>query len=100
MIILLLLQGFRVTLWIHPFINLECPSFSAASPYLVRDSKGLPGLTKWWQGNLAGYYDYTRSEAATWWTNRVLKLRTDFNFDGFKIDAVCINSKLYAELIF
>ena len=44
---------FRVTLWIHPFINLECPSwFTAATPpqsYMVRDTKGkqeigrLPG---------------------------------------------------------
>ena len=36
-------MGFRVTLWIHPFINQECESFSfAAFPpnmYLVRDPK-------------------------------------------------------------
>ena len=27
---------------------------------------------------------------ATWWSNRVLKLKSDFDFDGFKIDAVII----------
>lgn len=36
-------KGFRVTLWIHPFINLECQSFmEAAYPpnmFLVRDTK-------------------------------------------------------------
>ena len=35
--------GFRVTLWIHPFINLECNSFVTAtnptSVYVVRDPK-------------------------------------------------------------
>jgi len=56
-------KGFRVTLWIHPFINSECPSFPTASPYLVKNSSGQPGLTSWWQGNVAGYFDFTRSEA-------------------------------------
>ena len=36
--------GLRVTLWIHPFINLECSSwmYAAVPPqsYLVRDTKG------------------------------------------------------------
>ena len=36
-------SGFRVTLWIHPFINTECNSFNeAANPpnmFLVRDIK-------------------------------------------------------------
>ena len=81
------IQGFRVTLWIHPFINLECPSFSAASQHVVSDANGLPALTSWWQGNQAGYFDYTRPSAGDWWSSRILKLKTDFGFDGFKIDA-------------
>ena len=36
-------KGFRVTLWIHPFVNLECESFGIAtnptSVYVVRDPK-------------------------------------------------------------
>ncbi len=36
--------GFRVTLWIHPFVNLDCKSWlEAAIPpksYFVRDTKG------------------------------------------------------------
>ena len=55
--------GYRVTLWIHPFVNLECSSwYEAAIPpksYFVRDKKGkegighIPGLVWWWQGVLA-----------------------------------------------
>ena len=53
--------GFRVTLWIHPFVNLECSSWKNSiippifQPY-VKDKKGqkgignLPGLVYWWQG--------------------------------------------------
>ena len=36
-------KGFRTTLWIHPFINMECPSWKdvAFSPksYFIKDSK-------------------------------------------------------------
>ena len=35
----------------------------------------LPGLTWWWQGDLAGYIDFTNAEAVTWWTERLEKLR-------------------------
>jgi alpha-glucosidase (family GH31 glycosyl hydrolase) len=68
---------FRVTLWIHPFINLNCPSwYTAAVPatsFLVRDTNGkegighLPGLVWWWQGELAGYIDFTNPQAVHWW---------------------------------
>ena len=94
--------GFRVTLWIHPFINQECESFSyAANPpnmYLVRDPKSkyissdgtfggggmfgdyegvayLPGTTLWWQGFAAGYVDFTNSLAGQWWRDRLEFLR-------------------------
>ena len=55
--------GFRVTLWIHPFVNLECSSWKNSiippifQPY-VKDKKGqkgignLPGLVYWWQGKI------------------------------------------------
>ena len=85
-------MGFRVTLWIHPFVNLECPSFmEAANPpamYFVRDTKGkgwtidgwsgaanLPGLTWWWQGFAAGYVDFTNPEAVEWWSSRLAAIR-------------------------
>ena len=76
-----------MTLWIHPFINIECSTFSSAQTHVVQDAKGIPALTSWWQGEVAGYYDFTRQSAADWWTNRVLKIRTDYGFDGFKVDA-------------
>ena len=76
--------GFRVTLWIHPFINLECPSWMGAarpdSSFLVRDTKGkegignLPGLVWWWQGVLAGYIDFSNPAAVDWWRVRPIQV--------------------------
>lgn len=48
---------------------------------------GQPALTSWWQGNSAGYFDYTRQSAADWWSARIMKLSTDYGLDGFKVDA-------------
>ena len=94
--------GFRTSLWIHPFINVECESYSeAAYPpnmFLIRDPKSktvthngtfgedgifgdwegtawLPGTTLWWQGFSAGCVDFTNEEAARWWTDRLDTLR-------------------------
>ena len=40
--------GYRVTLWVHPFVNVECSSWnSVAVPpksYFVRDKKGKTGI--------------------------------------------------------
>lgn len=54
-------KGFRVTLWIHPFINKECePYFSQAlqKGYLVLDKNGNAS-TQWWNSGRgeAGYVD-------------------------------------------
>ena len=93
--------GFRTSLWIHPFINVECESYAeAAYPpnmFLIRDPKSkyitnngtfgddlfgdfegtgyLPGTTLWWQGFAAGYVDFTNDLAAQWWRDRLEILR-------------------------
>ena len=89
--------GFRVTLWIHPFINQECLSFgpAAAAGWLVRDTPvaswagegWLPGMAWCWAGRLAGYLDFTNAEVAQWWTDRLQLLRAEVGLDSFKFDA-------------
>ena len=54
---------------------------------MVQNEDGYPGITSWWQGSSAGYFDYSRQEAASWWSDRVRRLQTDFGFDSFKFDA-------------
>ena len=48
-------RGFRVTLWIHPFINRGCNdgqayNYAIAHNYVVRNTEGSYEST-WWQGN-------------------------------------------------
>lgn len=47
-------KGFRVTLWIHPFINKGCePAYSTAlnNSYFARDLEGRVQM-QWWQGKI------------------------------------------------
>ncbi|XP_050718543.1 myogenesis-regulating glycosidase-like isoform X2 [Eriocheir sinensis] len=82
-------EGFRVTLWIHPFINDDCPAFTYADQqgYLIKDSTGTTQLTHWWQGNSAGAVDFTNEDARSWWLQRILDLQQQTGIDSFKFDA-------------
>ncbi|XP_066944033.1 myogenesis-regulating glycosidase-like [Macrobrachium rosenbergii] len=82
-------EGFRVTLWIHPFINDDCESFSYADEkgYFVKDAQGVTQKTHWWQGLSAGIIDFTNPAAVTWWTQRLVDIQTSTGIDSFKFDA-------------
>ena len=81
-------KGFRVTLWIHPFINEGCePAYSQAlkAGYFVKNTQGEVRMA-WWQGNQAATIDFTNPKAVDWWVAR-LRLVLNSGIDGFKFDA-------------
>ncbi|MCL4140058.1 UNVERIFIED_CONTAM: hypothetical protein GTU68_009452 [Idotea baltica] len=82
-------MGYRVTLWIHPFINNDCESFEYASEngFFLKDENGETQLTSWWQGDAAGYIDFTNNFALTWWSLRLENLLAETGMDSFKFDA-------------
>nr|XP_045612251.1 myogenesis-regulating glycosidase-like isoform X3 [Procambarus clarkii] len=82
-------EGFRVTLWIHPFINDDCEAFAYADQhgYFVKDSEGQTSKTHWWQGSSAGIIDFSNTEAAAWWSQRLTDLQEQTGIDSFKFDA-------------
>jgi myogenesis-regulating glycosidase len=84
-------KGFRVTLWIHPFINKNCPAYykdALDNNRFVKDHKGNPE-TSWWcsERNGAGYIDFTKTEVAKWFNNRLKNIQTTAGIDSFKFDA-------------
>ena len=80
--------GFRVLLWVTPFVNQEANTFAglAGQGFLVprRDGHG-PALLKWW-GGTAGLVDITNPATRQWYRDQLLRLKNDFGVDGFKID--------------
>jgi hypothetical protein len=46
-------KGFRTTVWITPFANLDSEAFGEGTSkgyWLTDKSKSVPALVKWWQG--------------------------------------------------
>lgn len=83
-------NGFHVTLWIHPFINKDCSAYSdaKANGRFVADHKGNVD-TQWWNSGRgqAGYVDFTKTETAKWFSDRLKSLQQNAGIDSFKFDA-------------
>ncbi|XP_046486854.1 myogenesis-regulating glycosidase isoform X2 [Neodiprion pinetum] len=82
-------KGFRLTLWIHPFINEECePAYIEAlnNGYFVKNVYGEVRMA-WWQGQQAAAIDFTNPTAVEWWVQRLKYLQLTSGVDSFKFDA-------------
>ncbi|KAL7641347.1 UNVERIFIED_CONTAM: hypothetical protein RMT77_008486 [Armadillidium vulgare] len=82
-------MGYRVTVWVTPFINSDCESYDFAdqNQYFVKDENGTTQRTSWWEGAVAGIVDFTNPDAVDWWTGRLTTLKEETGVDGFKFDA-------------
>ena len=80
-------MGFKVTLWMHTFVNVDSKTYNDPKlrPLLMADSTGQPGLIKWWNGPAAAVWDFTNPKAAEEYRARLKKLQA-LGFDGFKFD--------------
>lgn len=83
-------MGFRVTVWIHPFFNVESKSYALArnNIMLIRQYDSLaPAITPWWDGQLASILDISNSSAVEWFLSRLENLKKEYNVSSFKFDA-------------
>ncbi|XP_049939040.1 myogenesis-regulating glycosidase-like [Schistocerca serialis cubense] len=81
-------MGFRVTLWVHPFINSDCePRYSRAleEDWFVSDSEGSTN-TSWWNGQ-GGIIDFNSVAASGQWSCMLWQIKTETGIDSFKFDA-------------
>ena len=80
--------GFRVLLWVTPFVNQEAATFAELGrrKLLVprKDGTGT-ALLKWW-GGTAGLVDLTNPAGRDWFRGQLLRLKNGIGVDGFKID--------------
>lgn len=80
-------MGFKVTLWVHPFVNIDSEGYAqlSAAGDLVGDRSGHAGRIEWWDG-VASVWDFTKPEAAAKYRARLAELQSKYGFDGFKFD--------------
>ncbi len=80
--------GFKIILWICPFISQKSVHFEYLSQnnLLVKDCDGNIAFRKWWNGQDA-VLDLSNPLAMNWFTDYAKKLIDEFGVDGFKQDA-------------
>lgn len=83
------LQGFRVTTWVTPFINLDSSNYLYARShnYFVPESgDGTPAVIRWWNGR-GSTLDFTNPEAVAWYHSILEDTKNQYQLDSFKFDA-------------
>ena len=81
-------DGFKVMLWICPFVHTNSEPYAklAERGLLLKNKAGGVALIKWWNGESA-LLDFTNPEAVAWFCGRLDYLGATYGVDGFKFDA-------------
>jgi alpha-glucosidase len=82
-------KGFRVMLWVTPFVSADTRNFKhllqEGALVMKKDNK-TPAMIHWWNGYSA-CLDLTKPQAVEWLRGHLIKLQQDYGIDGFKFDA-------------
>lgn len=82
-------QGFKVMLWVCPFVSPDSPEYRllAKKGYLVKEKDGkTPAMIAWWNG-VSACYDMTHPEAAAYLREQLREVQRKYGVDGYKFDA-------------
>lgn len=80
-------MGFRVMLWVSPFVSPDSPVFQVLrqTNVLVRDAQGEPAVREWWNG-WSALLDLSGKEGVEWLNRQLDSLVERYGVDGFKMD--------------
>lgn len=93
-------QGFKVMLWMCPYVSMDSPSFRRVAwgqnpddvrGYPVKGGFLLDPATKrakacdWWNG-VSAFIDFTHPNGRAWFKEQLDRLQRDYGVDGFKLD--------------
>ncbi len=81
-------MGFRVMLWVCPFVSADAVPYRQLKEQkgLLRDSTGEPAMIRWWNG-VSAVLDLTNPTDSAWFHRQLQQLQDTFGVDGFKLDA-------------
>lgn len=82
-------QGFRIMVWVCPFVSPDSPEFRELQQkgYLIkRKGTRQAAIIPWWNGYSA-CYDLSNPEAAEHFKAQLRKAQEVYGIDGFKFDA-------------
>jgi alpha-glucosidase len=81
-------MGFKVMLWVCPFVSPDSPEYRKLSGkgFLLKNKNGKPAVIDWWNGQSA-CYDFTNPDAVAYFVSILKGMQRDYGIDGFKFDA-------------
>lgn len=82
-------QGFKLMVWICPFVSSDSPEFRLlqSKGYLLKQKgTGQPAIIHWWNG-MSACYDVTNPQAVTFLKQQLKEAQEKYGIDGFKFDA-------------
>lgn len=95
-------DGFRIMLWVCPFVSPDSPEFRDLQKkgYLIK-KKGTnqAAIISWWNG-YSGCYDLSNPDAVAHLKSQLHGMQSKYGIDGFKFDAGDINHFNNPELDF
>lgn len=82
------LLGFKIMLWVCPFVSPDSLTFRQLEPtgFLLKDHSNQIAIRKWWNGYSA-VLDCTHQGAVDWIHLKLRFLQEQYGIDGFKFDA-------------
>jgi alpha-D-xyloside xylohydrolase len=98
-------RGYRVVLWMTPFVNQTSKDTSLGEDTAFYDHAlendfltGTGDILRWWKGK-GGLIDYTNPEAMDWW-REIQQPVFDWGIDGWKLDgaATFLHSMVLGKL--
>lgn len=80
-------MGFKVMLWIAPFVSADSPEFREleSKGYLLKNKGGGTAIIRWWNG-FSATYDTTNPEVMEYLKNKLREHQAKYGTDGFKFD--------------
>ena len=80
-------MGFRLMLWITPYISPDSAAFRELEPkgYLLKDASGETAVRRWWNG-LSAVLDLTNPDCEAWFEGRLRGMMEEYGVDDFKFD--------------
>jgi len=81
-------MGFKVMLWICPFVSADSPEYRLLNSkgYLLKAKNGKPAVINWWNGQSA-CFDFTNPGAVDYFVAQLKNMQKEYGIDGFKFDA-------------
>jgi alpha-glucosidase len=82
-------MGFKVMLWICPFVSADSPEYRwlERQGYLLKQKgRATPAIIRWWNG-FSACYDFTHPGAVSYFVSQLKDMQAKYGVDGFKFDA-------------